>query len=151
MVLGVTCSNRSALLSVVTTGEVVDAPVNRIQVALIHEASEELVATLDEIGRALAQVKPELVVLLLPEQSRFKWTYTQIAQRVALETLVRLASVRADIPIEVLPRATVRSRLDLPRTGDLASHVASRIARAGPYWADGRNVAALAALAGEAA
>ena len=73
-----------------------------------------------------------------------------IAPRAALETLVRLAAVRAGIPIEVLPRPTVRARLGLPRSGDLGSHVEARIPEpVGRYWNAGRNVAGLAALAGE--
>jgi hypothetical protein len=152
-VLGVTCSTGTALLSVVEDGEVVDATVQRVQVASLLEASAELESMLDEIGRALAQTKPDLVVLLLPEQSpRHKRTYQEIAPRAALETLVRLASVRAGIPIDVLPRATVRARLSLPRTGELSSHVSEKIsAPVGKYWSAGRDVAALAALAGEAA
>jgi hypothetical protein len=130
----------------------IDAPVHRIEVAALSEASVELEATLDEVGRALSQIGPDLIVLVLPEQSpRFKYTYNQIAPRVTLETLIRLAAVRADIPIEVMSRATVRSKLSLPRKGDLASDVPACVARpTGPYWNAGRNVAALAALAGEA-
>jgi hypothetical protein len=150
-VVGVTCSTKTALFSVVEDGRVVAAPVERVDVASLHEASEELESTLGELGRALAQIKPELVVLLMPEQSRFKRTYQEIAPRVALETLVRLAAVRAEIPVEVLPRPTVRARLKLPRKGDLASHVSDRLPESvGKHWTAGRDVAALAALAGEA-
>jgi hypothetical protein len=151
MVLGVTCSPQCALLAGVVDHKVVETAVYRINVASIHEASQELEATLEEVGRALAQIRPGLVVLLPPEQgTRFKRTYGQIAPRVALETVVRLAAVRAEIPIEVMPRATVRSRLGIPRSGELASHVPQRLPHpVGPYWAAGRDVAALAALAGE--
>jgi len=150
-VVGVTCSTKTALFSLVEDGRVVTAPVERVEVASLHEASEELEATLSELGRVYAQFKPDLVVLLMPEQSRFKKTYQEIAPRIALETLVRLAAVRAEIPIEVLPRPTVRARLKLPRKGDLASHVSERISQpVGRHWTAGRDVAALAALAGEA-
>ncbi len=149
--LGVTCSNQSALLAAVDNGRVVETTVCRIDVGAIHEASEELRSTLEEIGRALAQIRPTLVVLLLPEPSkRFKYTHGQIAPRVALETLVRLAAVHADISIDVMARRQVRSRLGLPFSGDLASHVAERFPTPrAPYWNAGRDVAALAALAGE--
>ena len=147
---GVTCSTGTALLSVVEDGKVVDEPVQRVDVASLLEASAELESTLDELGRAFAQIKPDLVVLLLPEQ--YKGTYHEIAPRAALETLVRLASVRAGIPIDVLPRATVRARLALPKKGKLALHVSERFAvPVGKYWSAGRDVAALAALAGEEA
>lgn len=151
MVLGVTCSNQSALLAAVENGEVQDTDIPRIDVGALHEASEELQGTLDEIIRAYARLRPSLVVLLLPEQSnRFKHTHGQIAPRVALETLIRLAAVQAEIPIDVISRRTVRSRLGLPTSGDLASHIAKRFPTpSAPYWNAGRNVAALAALAGE--
>jgi hypothetical protein len=69
---------------------------------------------------------------------------------VALETLVRVAAVQEGIPIEVLARPTVRSRLGIPRAGELASHVATVVAEpVGRYWTAGRDVAALAALAGD--
>lgn len=65
---------------------------------------------------------------------------------------MRLASVRAGIPIDVLSRQTVRTRLSLPKGGELAGYVPDRIAApVGKYWSAGRDVAALAALAGEAA
>lgn len=151
-VLGVTCSGTTALLSLVEDGQVVPSPVERVDVGALHEVSEELEATIEAVARAFGQVKPDLVVLLLPEHSpQFKKTYQEIAPRATLETLVRLAAVRSKIPIEVLARPTVRSLLGLPRSGDLASHVGDRIPESvGRYWNAGRNVAALAALAGEA-
>jgi hypothetical protein len=151
-VLGVTCSPKNAHLALVADGAVVDAPVERIDVATLHEASEELKAMLDEVGRALAQTQPDLVVVLLPEQARFQRPYTELAARATLETLFRLAAVNAGIDVEVLARATVRSRLKLPRKGDLSSHVTEVFPKpVGRYWAAGRDVAALAARAGEVA
>ena len=48
-----------------------------------------------------------------------------------------------------MPRPTVRTRLDVPRAGDLASHVGKAIVEpVGRYWTAGRDVAGLAALAG---
>lgn len=140
-----------AFLTAVEDGQVVAAPVYRIEVASLSEASAELEATLEEIGRALSQIKPDAVVLLLPEQTpRFKHTYTQLAPRVTLETLFRLAAVRAGIPIDLMPRPTLRSTLGLPQAGDLASHTGERLAtHVGPYWNAGRSIAGLAALAGE--
>jgi hypothetical protein len=149
-VLGVTCSSTEILCAVTEDGVVLDDTVERIEVASLYEASEELEATLAEIGRALATVKPDLVTILLPE-STYKATHREIAPRVALETLVRLAAVRAAVPVETLSRPTVRSRLSLSTKGKLAAHVSERIpSPAGKHWSAGRNVAALAALAGEA-
>jgi hypothetical protein len=80
-VLGVTCSTRTALLSVVEDGSVVSASVERIEVASLNEASVELESTLEEIGRALRQIKPDLVVVLMPEQTRFQRPYPELAAR----------------------------------------------------------------------
>jgi hypothetical protein len=149
-VVGVTCSAKTALLTGVENGSVIPMDVQKIDVAYQYEASREFVATQREVERGLAQPQPDLVVLLKPELM-VRWTYDAVAPRVALETLVRLAAVAAGIPIDVLSRPTVRSRLGLPRSGDLASHVTACIPEpVGPYWSAGRDVAALAALAGEA-
>lgn len=149
-VVGVTCSANTALLAGVVDGRVVRLPVEKIEVAHQYEASSELEETQEEIGRVYAQIEPELVVVLKPEPTA-RWGYDAIAPRVALETLLRLAAVEARIAIELIARATVRARLGLPMTGKLASHVAARVPEpVGPYWSVGRDIAALAALAGEA-
>jgi hypothetical protein len=146
--LGVTCTPNTAYLSLAADGAIVNAPVQRVEVAAQYEASAELLSTLNEIKRALAQLQPDVVVLLKPEQGGRKQGYAEVAPRVALETLVRIAAVQTDIGIEVLPRPTVRARLGLAKSGDLASHVGEVVAEAtGHYWGAGRNVAALAALA----
>jgi hypothetical protein len=47
-----------------------------------------------------------------------------------------------------LARATLRSRLDLPRTGGIADHVTSVFdTPVGKYWTKKRDLAALAARA----
>jgi hypothetical protein len=148
--VGVTCTPRLAYLTSAIDGAIADTPVERVEVAAQYESSEELLSTLDEIKRALGQLRPDSIVLLMSEQGRHKRTYQELAPRVALETLVRVAAVQDGIPIEVLARPTVRSRLGIPRAGELASHVATVVTEPiGRYWAAGRDVAALAALAGD--
>ena len=125
-----------------------EAPVARIEVASQYEASAELLSTLEEIKRALAQLRPDRMALLLPEQGRHKRTYPELAPRVTLETLVRIAAVQQGVPIELLPRPTLRATLGLPRKGELSSHVDAAISGSvGLYWTAGRDVAGLAALA----
>jgi hypothetical protein len=146
--LGVTCNPHIAYLTLAVDGLIAQTVVERVEVAAQYEASAELLSTLDEIKRAFGQLQPDAVVLLMPEQSRHKRTYQEIAPRVALETLVRIAAVQENIDIEVLARPTLRARLDIPKTGELSSHVSSVIAEAvGRYWTAGRDVAGLAALA----
>jgi hypothetical protein len=65
---------------------------------------------------------------------------------------VRLAAARQRIDVEVLPRPTLRKRLQLPSAGKLATHVPLGIPRkVGKNWSEERQLAALAALAGEKA
>lgn len=79
----------------------VTGSVERVEVAAFYEASAELEATLAELGRVLSALKPDMVTILLPETT-YKATHGEIAPRAALETLVRLAAVRADIEVEML-------------------------------------------------
>jgi hypothetical protein len=146
--VGVTCNPRTAYLTLAVDGAITEATVERVEVAAQYEASAELLSTLDELKRAFAQLRPNKVVLLTPEQGRHKRTYQEIAPRVALETLVRIAAVQESIEIEVLARPTLRARLGIPKTGELSSHVGQVIAGpVGRYWTAGRDVAGLAALA----
>jgi hypothetical protein len=147
-VLGVACSPTTAFLSIAEDGEIADAAVASVDVAAQYEASVEMLATLGEIGRVLGELRPDRVVLLKAEPNT-RMTYDQLAPRVALETLFRLAAVQANVEVEVIARSTVRSRLDLPKSGSLSSRVAESVpVPVGKYWRQGRDIASLAALAG---
>jgi hypothetical protein len=146
--VGISCTPHTACVAVAVDGEIIDGAVERIEVASLYEASQELLSTLDEVKRALGQLAPDAIALLMPEQGPSRRTYHEIVPRVAFETLIRIAAVQMSIPIEVLARPTLRSRLEIDRSGDLASHVGEVIpAPVGRYWTAGRNLAALAALA----
>src|SRR4051812_30316656 len=86
-VLGVACTPKTAFLSLADERQIVEGEVYRIDVASQYEASEELISTLDEIRRALEQVRPDRVIVLKPETNQ-RSTYDQLAPRVTLETLV---------------------------------------------------------------
>jgi hypothetical protein len=146
--LGVTCTPRIAYLTLAVDGVITEASVERVEVAAQYESSAELLSTLEEIKRALGQLRPDAIALLMPEQGGRKRTYPEIAPRVALETLIRNGAVQDHVDIEVLARPTARARLGIARSGDLASHVGEVIPeRVGRYWTAGRDVAGLAALA----
>jgi hypothetical protein len=147
-VLGVTCSPKTAFLSIAEDQEIVETSVSSIDVAAQYEASEEMLATLDEIRRVLNELRPERVIVLKPEPNT-RMTYDQVAPRVALETLFRLAAVQENLEVEVVARSTVRSRTGLAKSGPLSSRVADAVpAPVGKYWRQGRDIASLAALAG---
>jgi hypothetical protein len=150
-VLGVNCSTHCAYLALAVDGELADGHVEYLDAPTLDESSHELASVLDELGRAMNEVKADKVVLLKPEGGPTpKKTYAAFVPRIALETLVRLAAVQQHIEIEVLPRPRVRKRLKLPTAGKLADHVPLRIPeKIGKNWSEERRLAALAALAGE--
>jgi hypothetical protein len=116
--VGVTCTPRLAYLTLAIDGAIADTPVERVEVAAQYESSEELLSTLDEIKRALGQLRPDGIVLLMPEQGRHKRTYQELAPRVALETLVRVAAVQAGaVPRRARVRRTGVVRRDRSRVG----------------------------------
>jgi len=148
--VGVICTPRLAYLTLAIDGAIADTPVERVEVCgSVRVLGGAPVDARRDQARARA-ASARRIVLLMPEQGRHKRTYQELAPRVALETLVRVAAVQEGIPIEVLARPTVRSRLGIPRAGELASHVATVVTEpVGRYWTAGRDVAALAALAGD--
>ncbi len=114
----------------------------------VGEASERLAITEDQFTDLLNEFHVEKVAVLMPEgDPRHKWVYETAATRASMETVIRLAAIRAKIPIEVLNRGAVRSRLELK--GKLDLHVDAVVSGVGTYWHQGRGEAALAALAAE--
>jgi hypothetical protein len=151
VVLGINCSTDCAYLAVVEGGEVRAGAVELVAAPALGQSSDQLEAVLEDLKRALGEVGAEKVVLLKPEGGGMaKRTHSEHVPRIALETLVRLAAVETGRPIELLARPTVRSRLNLPSEGKLVTHVGSRIPqKIGSNWSEERQLAALAALAGE--
>lgn len=150
-VLGVNCTTDCAYLVVSDGGDLRDDAVEMIAAPAVGESSDQLVAVLGELKRALAEVAADKVVLLKPESGRMtKRTHSEHVPRITLETLVRLAAAETGRQIELLARPTLRSRLKLPPDGKLVVHVGSRIpGKVGSNWSEERQLAALAALAGE--
>jgi hypothetical protein len=151
IVLGANCSTHCAFFAVAVDGELSDGHVEYIDAPNLAESSEELKSVLDELSRVIKEVKADKIVLLKPEGGPIpKKTHAAFVPRIALETLVRLAAIETETEIEVLPRPTVRTRLELPAKGKLAEHVQLRIpGKVGKNWGEERQLAALAALAAD--
>jgi hypothetical protein len=146
--LGVWCKKDRVLFAVAEDGALQDDPHQRLLAPTLLEASEALPGLIDDIGRVIGEVGVDVVRILQPEQT-YEGSYSSLAPRAALETLVRLAGVRADIPVEMLHRLTARARVGIGRAGKLEDHIPLLIPNpVGKYWADGRRLAAIAAIAG---
>lgn len=159
-VLGVACTSSATYLANCLDGVVLEVPPYRLIPPIGIEAGADLWAFMDSVTDALAKIRPDLVVLLLPEEQGPGGrkgrppgagpTHRSLTPRIAMETVVKMAVAKERIPCDVLARATVRSRLGLPLKGNLDLSVdRGDPPRGGPYWGDGRGLAALAARAGE--
>jgi hypothetical protein len=145
--LGVWCKNDEVMLALADNGALVEDSHERLKAPALFEQTESLRAVLDDVGRVLMEVRPDVVRVLLPEQT-YNGSYASLAPRAALETLVRLAAANADIELELLHRNSARARVGMPRRGRFEDHIPSVIPEPiGRYWATGRRLAAVAAIA----
>lgn len=136
-VLGVTCSGADAYLTVIdvdaTTRVDVVVPIGpeRVRPVSAGDHGDGLVRSLAGWRRALAEIAPDAVALLLPESgARTQKVHASWAPRCEAETLVGIAAGLARIPYDHIPRATVRSRLSV---GKLDIAAKSEPAQ-GRYW-----------------
>jgi len=146
-VLGVWCKKEEIMLAVAEDGEVVPHSREKMKGSGLLEANDRLEAVRRDVVRVLEEVNPDEVRILMPEQ-RYEASYPQMAPRVALETVVRLACSGAGISVEMLNRASARSRVGVSKTGRLEDHIREVVSEpVGKYWNAGRNLAAIAAVA----
>src|SRR4051812_26229969 len=117
--LGVWCKAEHVMLALARNGELVeiDADDERLDSPALLEDTEALVGVMDAVGRVLLASRPDIVRVLLPEPT-YRGSYASLAPRAGLETVVRLAAIKAKIDVELLDRRTARSRLGLPRRGN---------------------------------
>jgi hypothetical protein len=147
-VLGVQCTAKFAFLSVAEDGRITERGPARLVPAQSTDEDRALWETLGTFGDALDEIKPAQVRLLLPGTGKnAKQTHGAWAPRVELETLLRMAAAKRDLPVERIARATVLARLALPRKGKFEELVRPVVPERGGYWAAGRLAAAAAALA----
>lgn len=139
------CSTACAHVAVADDGVIVGGLTERLVPPAGMEAGVDLLEFSNVVDRALREIQPDHVVVLLPET--WKASYRQHLPRSSMETIIRLAVARRDLPLDVLARATVRSRLGIPAKGSLDDHVGAAGPVVGRYWTAGRGLAALAALA----
>lgn len=112
-----------------------------------QQAGYDLIAFQRECLRVLSRLSPGLVVILEPETTA-KLSYRATRDRLAAETILALAAAEAGIECQRSARASLRSRLEVPRSGSLKDHVPSVVPQpVGKSWSGRRDLAALAAIA----
>jgi hypothetical protein len=149
--LGISCDPHNAYLAIVENGSVLECGDDNERLSIpAGEPSEALHTLLEDTAGRIRALRIKSVSILLPEEVTpvMRRRERSMNERAVLETVMRLAAVRAGVPVEITPRATVRARLKCPRTGGLESHIGTVIPMSlGRYWAKGRGLAALAAIA----
>jgi hypothetical protein len=149
-VLGVQCTAQFAFLTVVEEGQIVEREPARLAPAQCTDKDKALWETLDTFSMALDEISPGCVHLLLPGTGDMaKQTHQAMAPRVELETLLRMAAAKRDIPVRQVSRASVLNGFGLPRRGKFENVVRPVVPEQGPYWMAGRLAAASAALTWE--
>jgi len=113
------------------------------------ESGQQLAALLDDCERVLRKLKPARVVVLDPETNN-QLTFAKSRGRVTGEVIMSIAAAQLDIHCSYMSRKALRSQLGLPASGKLSSHAALVVAvPLSPNWRDKRDLASLAALAGQ--
>jgi len=150
-ILGVDAHPSGAFVALVD-GDRIQAVPERIQWPT-GEETERLRLQFQDVQAVLRENGIEGVAILLPQRTRRPTGgYFVVADRIALETVVRLAAVMLDVPVVMMDRSTVRSRLHCPKDGQLEDYLDQVIPEpVGQYWRAGRGLAAMAAMAAMAA
>jgi hypothetical protein len=148
-ILGVNGSSNGLWLAVVSdNGDIVDAPVS-LAPSADTPLEVQIANTVEAASRLFTSYGITRVVLLDAEPAA-QTSYGKQIVRISLEAAVMLAAWKQKVPVARRSRASVRSAFKLPRTGSLASHVASVVEPHSPHWANKRDLAALVALAARA-
>jgi hypothetical protein len=143
---GVNVSADVAYLAVAEDERIVGLEPYSIKLPGGIEEARRLTVFQEEVSRLLESMSISKVYVLEPE-TQFTASYRAFVSRITLETLIlTAASGRSG---RRLSRAKCRSLLNLPRSGSLTSHVSDITPQVGKAWKNKRDLAALAALAGE--
>jgi hypothetical protein len=112
------------------------------------QAGYAIKAFQDECNHMLTALSPDHIVILDMETGGRNLKIADMRSRFAAETLLAVCAADMGLTCVRLARATLRSRLAIPRTGALANHVDSIFsAPVGTNWKKKRDLAALAAHA----
>ncbi len=147
-VLGVNATGGKLWLCLVDDGDALETEPACLELREGLQAGYGIAAFRDECTHALTAISPDRVVLLDMEPGGRVPKVVDMRARFTAEALLASCAVDAGVTCVRLARATLRSRLDLPRKGSIAEHVTKVFDNpVGSYWAKKRDLAALAARA----
>lgn len=147
-VLGVNAAGGKLWLCIVDDDGASDTQPVSLELREGLDAGYAIAAFRDECVHALTALSPDRVVILDMEPGGRVPKVADLRTRFTAETLLASCAVDARVTCVRITRATLRSRLGLPRTGGVADHVTSIFdTPAGKHWTKKRDLAALAARA----
>lgn len=146
--LGIHCTPKALYFATAERGEVTICGSQKVEVPNGLKSAANLTDLSQELRRRLAEIPATHAALLMPQS--YEGGPNAAVGRLGAETLLRLAAAELGLEVELLNRATARSRLGIDRSGTLDERIAALIPTpVGKYWTEGRRYAAFAALACE--
>ncbi|MDQ0727474.1 hypothetical protein [Microbacterium sp. W4I20] len=147
-ILGVNGTTSCLWLAVVSdVGDVLDAPHN-FALASNTPLDEQIALAVDDATRLFDRFSVDAVVILDAETGRRNApSYSQLVPRISLEAAMMYAAHKHGITAARIPRARVRSVMDLAKNGKLSDLAATVLDAHAPHWTGKRDLAALVAVA----
>ncbi|MEV1114392.1 hypothetical protein AB0I91_04945 [Actinosynnema sp. NPDC049800] len=146
-VLGINGTKDGLYLAVADHGTVIDVEPYVLQLPAGLDPGRQLPAFKGYAEKFVETHKITQVRLLQAEPS-YSASYISFVDRVSMETLFLLACTEKGVDFQRLTRSRVRSILELEKRGPLTKAGEAINPKVGPHWANKRDLAALAALAG---
>lgn len=140
-------AGRVYLAAIEGPSEVLDPGVGYLEYPDEFDTADKFRRLHDDALRLIRQHHIDRVRILEPETNA-RVTYAKLKGRIEPELAVLVAASDAGADGRRLSRAATRSLLGLGRGGTLSDLVRSVVEPAGPYWNQGRSLAALVGLAG---
>jgi hypothetical protein len=135
-------------LCLVKDDEAFETEPNCVELRAGPNAGYAMTAFRSECVHTLNALAPDRVVILDMEPGGRVPKMADLRARFTAETLLVSCAVEAEVTCVRLARATLRSRLSLPRKGGVADHATSVFdTPVGRNWTKKRDLAALAARA----
>jgi hypothetical protein len=144
--LGVNVASNVAYIALADGTVVLDTDPPQLDLPGGMDAANRLAEFSSEVLRVFEQLDVTRI-RILDAESLYRGTYQSLLPRITIETVILVAAAKRDG--QRMSRAKCRSLLNLPKQGTLSSLVDQVTPSAGSAWRNKRDLAALAALAGE--